>query len=269
MLDALVEGAGIAHGEDVRRVLAPGPADGLSLDEIHRKLHVHRNFNASPGDFTIPLQGVPVAQEEQSPLHPYRKIDRDPLFEAPVVHIAPVRPRSGGGDGLAPAGGHPKAAQHGLEGQLEPLQTPHRRGQPGGLLLQIHVPVQPALRPLGLGQPGHVLGVDHVGGQHHPRPAAAAVGPELLQPNHQGVAHLGALDVKRPGHGVPPGSNLPQIPILAGCIHAGGLHRIARRNAQDRRVGAQGVVVVGGFEGVGWHSAPSIRPTPHFLEVCG
>ena len=114
----MIEGAGIAGGQDMGFVFGSGPADLRPFDQIQRKGDIKGNLNPGTDDFAVALAGVAVAQKEQGPRYRHRKINRNPFDKAPIVHIAAVGRRSRRRYRLAAGGGHAKTPHHRLQGLL-------------------------------------------------------------------------------------------------------------------------------------------------------
>lgn len=120
VLQRLVQRTGIAEGEDIALGLAAGPGDATLLD---RQAEGDLETGLDPGadDLAVALKGMGIPQEEQRTGGRDRKPDRGTWAEAPVVHVAAMLARGGGGDRLAHRGRHAEAADHRRHGQGQPL----------------------------------------------------------------------------------------------------------------------------------------------------
>ncbi len=168
-----------------------------------------------------------IADKEQRPRRIDGKIYRYPADKATVIHIPAILARRRGGDGLVVGWTYPEAAQHGGQWELECAQLRQRFQQRGCAGRAVNLP---ACRHV-VGQVVHGGGVQHIRSQHRPVLACVAIGVKPVQVQHERIAWLRAIDIKRAGLRVAACTHFHLILILGPCVYGGGDDGIAAARA--------------------------------------
>jgi len=235
VLESLIEGTRIPDREEVVLALASRPRAAFALEDRNREFHVHRDLESGPDDLTVPLERVPVAQEEEGPGNEDRE-ERGCLWPvATVVHVPAMPARRGRADRFTTCGSDPEASEHGLELEGQPAE-PRREQQGRRSRFTIDPPrsakaLFPESRKLG-----HVIGVDRVGCDGGRAPCRVAIRPDLVQVDGQAVARLGACDEERPGLRIAELDPLLAARIAPCGIEGGRAYRVAVLDLQHRIV---------------------------------
>ena len=213
---------------------------------------VERDLYPRADDLAVSLHGMAVPYVKQGALDGNGEVDLHSLAEPPVVHVAAVGIRGGARDRLPARWGHPEAADHRVELELDSRQWPFGRQQPRSALFRIY-------RPLGgtaveaVAELRDIAVIENVGGDAQAGEPGRPVGLQLVQGDDQGIPGLRSGDVEGACLRIAGLGNRRATGVPAPGVDGRRRNSVARGDLENRLVAPYGGVVMVGDEQVMSH----------------